>query len=288
MSFLGVEYNLDYYVGVRAGDSGGWGAYVFASAIKPVAASPSPPSKPEVSSPSDGQLDISWSPPANNGGAKITNYIVQLFVGAEIDRAPVTTSNLVHTFKGLSTKSKYSVNVKAVNEESKTSEASELSDAKAPAKDAALAVSAPVIAPAFGNTPASGGVGGNTPSSGGGSNTPASGGSSNQPATEVPAASPVAVQTPPNLVSPLPALLPYSKLVTLKSTTSKSTLSSLSKLSVPKGATTSFVIGTTSKKYCSLRGTSVYMFKAGTCAITFTVKTKAGKKTSRTVKLVVR
>jgi hypothetical protein len=186
---------------------------------------------------------------------------------------------LTYTFKDLLKTGRYSANVKAVNNESKTSEASVLSDAKAPYKETALVVAVPTTATTSGN-------GVNTPSSGGITNQPSRSGSNQL--VDVVASNPNAIQTPPNLVSPLPALLPYSKLVKLKSTTSKSALSSLSKLTIPKGAATSFVISTASKKYCSLRGTSVYMFKTGTCAITFTVTTKTGKKTSRTVKLVVR
>jgi hypothetical protein len=63
---------------------------------------------------------------------------------------------------------------------------------------------------------------------------------------------------------------------------------SLSKLPSPKGSKTSLSIATSSRKICQLKGTSVKNIRKGTCSVKVTVKTKTGKKTSRTVKLVAR
>jgi hypothetical protein len=284
-TFTGLEYNVPYKLQVRAFSSS-WSPYGLAtpSTITPTAAAPASPAQPTAAVIEDKKLKISWTAPSSDGGSPIARYSVQLIKDGQSAGEPVTTQALQVELSTVDTTSSYSATIAAVNEAGMKSDASEAS-APVVAKMLAVAVVDNSPTSGGGNTPASGGGGNNSPSS---NNPTSGGGNSNQPVAEVPSAPPVAVQTPPNLVSPLPALLPYSKLVKVKSTTSKSTLGSLSKLSIPKGATTSFVIGTTSKKYCSLRGTSVYMFKAGTCAITFTVKTKSGKKTSRTVKLVVR
>jgi|688.fasta_scaffold09582_10 uncharacterized membrane protein YgcG len=284
-SFTGVEYNLKYVVGVRAGDADSWGAFVYADPVVPEAADPNPPAKPDISSPADGQITINWSAPGYTGGAAITNYIVQLFIGDVVSRAPVTTSGLTYTFKDLTSTSKYSVNVKAVNAESKTSEPSELSDAKTPSKD----VAAVLAAPARNNSPSSGGSG--NPSSGG-SGTPSSGGS-NSPSSSGGGNSPAVVPTPvvdqgTRTVSPTPATPRYTKVIKAKATTSSKTLLSLSKLPAPKGSKTSLTVASSSRKFCQVKGTSVKNLKRGTCSVKVTVTTKSGKKTSRTVKLVVR
>jgi hypothetical protein len=284
ISFTGVEYNLRYVVGIRAGDASGWGSFVYADPVVPVAAEPNPPAKPDISSPADGQLTINWSAPGYTGGAAITNYIVQLFVGDEVSRAPATTTGLTYTFKDLTNTSKYSVNVKAVNAESKTSEPSELSDAKTPSKDVARALATPPRS----NSPSSGGSG--TPSSSG-SGTPSSGGSST-PSKNGGGNSPAANNPTSNqntqIVSPTPVTPRYTKVIKAKATTSSKTLLSLSKLPAPKGSKTSLAVASSSRKFCQLKGTSVKNLKPGTCSVKVTVTTKAGKKTSRTVKLVVR
>ncbi len=281
-SFTGVEYNLKYVVGVRAGDADGWGAFVYADPVVPEAADPNPPAKPDISSPADGQITINWSAPGYTGGAAITNYIVQLFIGDVVSRAPVTTSGLTYTFKDLTSTSKYSVNVKAVNAESKASEPSELSDAKTPSKD----VAAVLAAPPRNNSPSSGGSG--NPSSGG-SGTPSSGGS-NSPSSNGGGNSPIVNNPTSNqnsqVVSPTPATPRYTKVIKAKATTSSKTLLSLSKLPTPKGSKTSLSVAASSRKICQLKGTSVKNTAKGTCSVKVTVTTKSGKKTSRTVKLV--
>jgi hypothetical protein len=283
-SFTGVEYNLKYVVGVRAGDADSWGAFVYADPVVPEAADPNPPAKPDISSPADGQITINWSAPGYTGGAAITNYIVQLFIGDVVSRAPVTTSGLTYTFKDLTSTSKYSVNVKAVNAESKTSEPSELSDAKTPSKD----VAAVLAAPARNSSPSSGGSG--NPSSGG-SGTPSSGGSSspsNNGGGNSPAANNPTSNQNTQIVSPTPVTPRYTKVIKAKATTSSKTLLSLSKLPAPKGSKTSLAVASSSRKFCQLKGTSVKNLKPGTCSVKVTVTTKGGKKTSRTVKLVAR
>ena len=262
-TFSGLEYDIAYVLKVEASDGAIWSTAAVAPAVTPVAASPSSPPSPKLTVVADQKIEATWEEPTSNGGSPIDSYLVQLNKDGSVVGEAVKTKSLSYVFETSDKESTYTVVVQAVNQAGKTSTASEPSNSVIAKFKEASVVNLP---PQNGNSPSSGN--GNTQSSGGNTS--------------------VAVQTPAGLVSALPALLPYSKLVKTKSTTSLATLRTLSKLTVPKGATTSIAIAASSKKYCSLKGTSVYMSKLGTCSVTVTVKTKAGKKTTRTVKLVAR
>lgn len=77
-----------------------------------------PPSESQNASvsPGDGVLDVSWSTPASNGGAAITNYQVRSRVsgGSWVNSGNLGTS-LSHQLTGLINNSSYDVQVRAVN-----------------------------------------------------------------------------------------------------------------------------------------------------------------------------
>lgn len=76
-------------------------------------------------------------------------------------------------------------------------------------------------------------------------------------------------------------------------TISRSTIASTAKISIPAGAKVTLSIGTTSKKYCSLSGTSVRGISKGSCSVTISVTPKATKSvpkpktTKKTVRIAV-
>lgn len=62
---------------------------------------------------------------------------------------------------------------------------------------------------------------------------------------------------------------------------------SRAKLTIPKGGSASMKIAASSSKICRLVGTSVRGLKTGTCKVTATVRTKAGKRSAKTVSIAV-
>ena len=259
-TFVGLEYNVPVKLQVKTNSSSWADGTANPATITPVADAPSAPAAPIVTVLEDEKIKATWAAPSSNGGSPILKYSVQLMKGTAEVGEPVEVTGLEVEISTKDSTNAFSVTVAAINQAAMKSPLS-------PASDPITAKKSAVAVIESGNT-----------NTGGGSNNQISGGGNPS----------VAVQTPAGLVSALPALLPYSKLVKTKSTTSLATLRTLSKLTVPKGATTSIAIAASSKKYCSLKGTSVYMSKLGTCSVTVTVKTKAGKKTTRAVKLVAR
>ena len=258
-TFVGLEYNVPVKLQVKTNTSAWVDGTATPATVTPVADAPSAPAPPVVTVLEDAKIKATWTAPSSNGGSPISKYSVQLMKGTEAVGDPIEVSGAEEV--ELNTKDStnaFTVTVSAINAASLKSDVSGASDPVIAKKSAVAMVES-------GNT-----------NTGGGNNQVAGGGNN------------VAVKTPANLVSALPALLPYSKLVTLKSTTSKTTLTKLSGLKVPKGAKTSFAISGASKKICSVKGSGVYMLKKGTCSVTFTVTPKKGKKTSRTVKLILR
>jgi hypothetical protein len=282
-TFNGLEYDIPYILKVEAGDASSWSSPGAASAVVPQAASPSAPPQPELTVTADQELKATWSEPSSDGGSLITKYQVQLMKGAEMVGSPsVTTARNISLTTDDKTSS-YSVTVSATNEAGKTSSISEPSSPVIPTF-VAVARLAPTT-PRAPNPPGSPSSGGSGSSSSGGSNTPSSGGgNSNSPAV---LPTPI-VDQGTRTVSPIPATPRYTKVIKAKATTSSKTLLSLSKLPSPKGSKTSLSIATSSRKICQLKGNSVRNIRRGTCSVKVTVKTKTGKKTSRTVKLVVR
>ena len=289
-TFTGLEYKIPYTLGVKAGNSSGYAAdYTEASsAVTLQAAPPSPPDKPLVAVTKDGEIDATWTPPSETGGSSIVSYSVQLWNKGEKfgdPKLPTTTATSFDT-KG-DTTSQFTVTVQAVNAAGLVSIASDSSESIVAEKTATAAPATP-----SGGNSGSGGSGGNSGSGGSNSptNSPQSSGGENNSATNTPVPSAAKEDQLTRIVSPVyaaPAAF-YSKTVTISAKTTTKTLLSLSRLSVPKGSTTSYVLSTSSRKYCSLKGTVVTAMKAGTCSITVTVKQKTGKKTSKVVKLVVK
>jgi hypothetical protein len=295
-TFVGLEYNVPYRVQVRSSD-GTWSSYGNATEnpVIPQAGKPSTPDQPTVSVTDDLKLKATWSPPSSTGGSPINSYSVQLMQGSSAAGEPVVVKGLEVELQTKDKTNQYSVTVVAVNEANVSSEASEASSPVVAEKKAAALVvlpRPPNNSPSSGgnnSSPSSGGSG--TPSSGG-SGTPSSGGS-NSPSSSGGGNSPAVVPTPvvdqgTRTVSPTPATPRYTKVIKAKATTSSKTLLSLSKLPAPKGSKTSLTVASSSRKFCQVKGTSVKNLKRGTCSVKVTVTTKSGKKTSRTVKLVVR
>ena len=302
-TFSGLEYDIPYAIKVEAGDDSTWRTAVASTpaTVTPAAASPSAPAAPKLASAGDKKLKAEWLIPSSNGGATIVSYSVQLKKSGtggtweNVDQ-PITTSNVLElTLTTNDSTTQYAVTVTAKNSAGKSSEASVESNLATAAVATIMTTppTTPLPTPSNGN----GGGGTNTtvaPAPNRGSNSPttsppSSGGDSNAATnTTVPTAAKEDQLT--RIVSPVYAApaISYTKTVSIKAKTTTKTLLSLSRLSVPKGSTTAYALSTTSKKYCSLKGTVVTAVKAGTCSITVTVKQKSGKKTSKTVKLVVK
>lgn len=303
-TFSGLEYDIPYAIKVEAGDDSTWRTAVASTplTVTPAAASPSAPAAPKLASAGDKKLKAEWLVPLSNGGATIASYSVQLKKSGtggtwENVGQPITTSNVLElTLTTNDSTTQYAVTVTAKNSAGKSSEASVESNLATAAVATIMATPTTTAAP----RPSTGSSGGGatttvapTPSRGSNPTTttspPSSGGDSNATTnTTVPTATKEDQLT--RIVSPVYAApaISYTKTVSIKAKTTTKTLLSLSRLSVPKGSTTAYVLSTTSKKYCSLKGTVVTAVKAGTCSITVTVKQKSGKKTSKTVKLVVK
>jgi hypothetical protein len=247
-----------------------------------VAADPSAPGQPTVSVIADKRIKVEWTLPSSDGGSPIASYSVQLIKGSESAGEPVTTRALQLELDTADTTSSYSVTVAAVNTAGLKSSASE---ASAPIVAEKKAVSIVEVVPGSGGSggsPSSGGGSGNRPTTGA---TPVAPGvlTELKPVTQTPT-----INQPVKVVSPTPAVQAYTKVIKAKASTSSKTLVSLSKLKTPKGSKTSFSVATSSKKNCKLLGTTVKSLRAGTCSVKVTVTTKAGRKTSRTVKLLAR
>jgi hypothetical protein len=301
-TFVGLEYNVPFNVQVRSSD-GTWSTHGNASQnpVIPMAGKPSTPDQPTVSVSDDYKLKATWSPPSSTGGSPIASYSVQLLKGSSAAGEPVIVKGLEVELQTKDKDNQYSVTVAAVNEANVSSEASDASSPVVAEKIAAAVVVLP--RPTAGNpssgggnsNPSSGG-GNSNPSSGGGNSNPSSGGGNSNPSSGGGNSNSPIVNNPTSnqnsqVVSPTPATSAtprYTKVIKAKATTSSKTLLSLSKLPAPKGSKTSLTVASSSRKFCQVKGTSVKNLKRGTCSVKVTVTTKSGKKTSRTVKLVVR
>ena len=307
-TFSGLEYDIPYAIKVEAGDDSTWRTAVASTpaTVTPAAASPSAPAAPKLASAGDKKLKAEWLVPSSNGGSTIVSYSVQLKKSGtggtweNVDQ-PITTSNVLElTLTTNDSTTQYAVTVTAKNSAGKSSEASVESNL-ATAAVATIMTTPPTTTPptpSNGNGGGGGGGGGTnttvapTPNRGSNSPTtsPPSSGSGNNAATNTTVPTAAKEDQLTRIVSPVYAApaISYTKTVSIKAKTTTKTLLSLSRLSEPKGSTTAYALSTTSKKYCSLKGTVVTAIKAGTCSITVTVKQKSGKKTSKTVKLVVK
>lgn len=307
-TFSGLEYDIPYAIKVEAGDSSAWRIAVGSTplTVTPTAASPSAPAAPKLASAGDKKLKAEWLVPSSDGGATIVSYSVQLKKSGtggtwEIVGQPITTSNVLElTLTTNDSTTQYAVTVTAKNSAGKSSEASVESNL-ATAAVATIMTTPPTTTastPPTTTAPATTPGNNTTPTTAPKASTPgattttsplsSSGENDSATKTTVPTASNEDQLT--RIVSPVYAApaMSYTKTVSVSARTSTKTLLSLSRLSVPKGSTTTYALSTTSKKYCSLKGTVVTAVKAGTCSITVTVKQKTGKKTFKVVKLVVK
>ncbi|MDA8014672.1 MAG: fibronectin type III domain-containing protein [Gammaproteobacteria bacterium] len=117
-TITGLANGSRYDVEIAAQNSAGFGAAATVQgAPKPVA--PSAPQNPTATS-GNGELQIAWSAPADNGGAAITNYRVRWKLAsattfASGDTATVGATTLARTITGLTNRSAYDVEIAAQN-----------------------------------------------------------------------------------------------------------------------------------------------------------------------------
>ncbi|WP_068202585.1 Ig-like domain-containing protein [Isoptericola dokdonensis] len=109
----GVAYKIRVQAENLAPDPSDWGAW---SASEIPAGVPEPPAAPtasRVDTPLGGQVNVSWTPPYENGDA-IKNYSVDVYQdGSKVQTVETATPS--YAFTGLSTKSSYTFAVKAYN-----------------------------------------------------------------------------------------------------------------------------------------------------------------------------
>ena len=74
---------------------------------------------------------------------------------------------------------------------------------------------------------------------------------------------------------------------TTKKPVSMRSVAAYAGLSLPNGSTISVTVSSASKKFCRVAGTSIKALKKGTCKLNVTVRSKSGKKTSRTTSLTI-
>ncbi|MCX6517236.1 MAG: hypothetical protein NTV13_01000 [Actinobacteria bacterium] len=278
-TFTGLEYKVPIKLQVRS-LYGTWSTYGDTDPITPVAASPSTPDPATVSVLADKKIKAEWTLPSSDGGSPIASYSIQLLKGSEPTGEPITSTALQIEMDTADTTSSYSVTIAAINSAGMKSSPSEPSAPIAAKKQAVATVDLSPGAPSGG--------GGGAPSSGGGGGTPSSG---NSPATnteKAPTTKSPEINQSTQVVSPVPGIPAYTKVIKVRTRVTGKTLVTLSKLTVLKGSTTNIALSSSSKKYCQQTGTTVKSLKAGTCLIKVTVTSKSGVKKSRTVKLISR
>lgn len=280
-TFTGLEYKVPVELQVRS-LYGTWSSYGDTDPITPVAASPSTPEPATVSVLADKKIKAEWTLPSSDGGSPIASYSIQLLKGSEPAGEPVTSTALQIEMDTADTTSSYSITVAAINSAGMKSSPSEPSTPIAAKKQAVATVD---LSP---GAPSGGGGGGGAPSSGGGGGTPSSG---NSPATnteKAPTTKSPEINQSTQVVSPVPGVPAYTKVIKVRTRVTGKTLVTLSKLTVLKGSTTNIALSSSSKRYCQQTGTTVKSLKAGTCLVKVTVTSKSGVKKSRTVKLISR
>ena len=269
-TFTGLEYKVPIKLQVRS-LYGTWSSYGDTDPITPVAASPSTPNPATVSVSADKKIKAEWTLPSSDGGSPIASYSIQLLKGSEPAGEPVTTTALQIEMDTADTTSSYSVTIAAINSAGMKSSPSEPSAPIAAKKQAVATVD---LSPG-------------SPSSGGGG-TPSSGNSPETNTEKAPTTKSPEINQSTQVVSPVPGVPAYTKVIKVRSRVTSKTLVALSKLSLPKGSRTSIALSKVSKKYCQQTGTTVKSLKAGTCLVKVTVTSKSGVKKSRTVKLIAR
>ena len=101
--------------------------------------------------------------------------------------------------------------------------------------------------------------------------------------TTIPTVTNPTVTSPTNTTTYVPAVA-ASKVVSIKKgkVTSFTTINKIAKVSVPKGAKVVLVVAVTTKKFCSVSGTSIKALLPGSCTISVKVTPKGSKKTTTT------
>ena len=116
LALSGLKLGTSYQVRVAAVNSVGTGAYVYVSftTLATVSTAPTALVSPNVSS---SGFTLNWTAPSSNGGAAITDYVVEIN-GGGFSWSPIShdiTGNTSITVTGLNPGIKYSVRVKGVN-----------------------------------------------------------------------------------------------------------------------------------------------------------------------------
>jgi hypothetical protein len=117
-TITGLTNGTAYTFKVKATNAAGSGTDSAASsAITPVAPVTTPGAPTGVTgTPGNGQVDLSWTAPASNGGSAITGYTVTPFIGATAQTPAVFNSTATtQTITGLSNGTAYTFKVKATN-----------------------------------------------------------------------------------------------------------------------------------------------------------------------------
>jgi titin len=116
LALSGLKLGTSYQVRVAAVNSVGTGAYVYGSFTTLATVSTAPTALVSSNLSSSG-FTLNWSAPASNGGAAITDYVVEIN-GGGFSWSPINhdiTGNTSITVTGLNPGIKYSLRVKAVN-----------------------------------------------------------------------------------------------------------------------------------------------------------------------------
>ena len=116
LALSGLRLGTTYQVRVAAVNSVGTGSYVYGSFTTLATVSTSPTALVSSNVSSSG-FTLSWNAPSSNGGAAITDYVVEIN-GGGFSWAPLShevTGNTSITVSGLNPGIKYTVRVKAVN-----------------------------------------------------------------------------------------------------------------------------------------------------------------------------
>ncbi|NBR23901.1 MAG: hypothetical protein EBU08_09070, partial [Micrococcales bacterium] len=116
LGLSGLRLGTTYQVRVAAVNAAGTGAYVYGSFTTLATVSTSPTVL-VSSNVSGSRFTLNWTPPSSNGGAAITDYVVEIY-GGGFSWAPVShevTGDTSITVSGLNPGIKYTVRVKAVN-----------------------------------------------------------------------------------------------------------------------------------------------------------------------------
>ena len=116
LALSGLKLGTSYQVRVAAVNSVGTGAYVYGSFTTLATVSTAPTALVSSNLSSSG-FTLNWTAPSSNGGAAITDYVVEIN-GGGFSWSPIShdiTGNTSITVTGLNPGIKYSVRVKAVN-----------------------------------------------------------------------------------------------------------------------------------------------------------------------------